>query len=188
MKEEHPSPDTSFDLQGQLLLADPSLHDGTFDRSVILLAEHSHEKGAFGLILNHPTGRTVGDFLTEEAFAPLRHIDVHLGGPVSREHLTFSALWWKPGKGLSWETSIPAEKAIEHLHRPGTLVRAFIGYSGWSAGQLETEMRRHSWIAVHPDTSMLGKVHDASLWKGILSDLSPYHRILAETPDHPFLN
>ena len=86
--------DASIQLQGQILLADPSLHDGIFDRSVILLADHSAEEGAFGLILNHPTGHSVGDFLKEDAFEPLKNIAVHLGGPVSREHLTFSAFWW----------------------------------------------------------------------------------------------
>jgi putative transcriptional regulator len=180
--------DTPIHLQGQILLADPSLHDGIFDRSVILLADHSAENGAFGLILNHPTGHSVGDFLKEPAFEPLKHIAVHLGGPVSREHLTFSAFWWTEDNRLKWHVRIPAELAIKHSRKPGTLVRAFVGYAGWTAGQLEGEIRRNTWITTRPNTDLLGQSHDRELWAEILRSLSPYHRILAEAPEDPRAN
>ena len=69
-----PEADAPIHLQGKILLADPSLHDGIFDRSVILLADHSADEGAFGLILNHPTGHSVGDFLKEQAFEGTPHV------------------------------------------------------------------------------------------------------------------
>lgn len=183
-----PPSETPIDLKGHLLLADPSLHDGIFDRSVVLLASHSSEDGAFGLILNHPTGHNVGDFLKEEAFEPLKNIAVHLGGPVSREHLTFSAFWWGKDGNLKWHVRIPAEQAIRRSRQPGTLVRAFVGYSGWTAGQLEGELRRSAWIATRPSTLLLGQAHDRALWAEILRSMSPYHRILAEAPDNPLAN
>jgi len=183
------SSDQPIALQGQLLLADPSLRDGVFDHSVVLLAEHSSKSGAFGLVLNHPTGHVVGDLLKDDAFAPLRKVAVHQGGPVSCEHLTFSAFWWNhEKKQLRWAIRISAEDAIAHSHRPGTLIRAFIGYSGWNPGQLETELRRNSWITTKPDNALLGQNHDRELWTEILRHLSPYHRILAEAPPDPFLN
>lgn len=188
MEEPSESPDAPICLGGKLLLADPSLRDGTFNRSVILLAEHSPDDGAFGLILNHPTERVVGDLLTEAPFAPLRKLVVHEGGPVSPEQLTFSAFWWAKGRGLRWAIRISAEDAVKHTHRPGTLVRASIGYSGWSAGQLETELRRSAWITAKPDPELLGNSHDLSLWANVLRRMSPYHRIIAETPEDPFLN
>jgi putative transcriptional regulator len=183
-----PSPDSPIRLQGKLLLADPSLRDGVFDRSVILLTEHSADDGAFGLILNQPTSRLVGELLTEEIFAPLRHLPVHEGGPVAREQLTFSAFWWSAGKGLRWAIRISAEEAIKHAHQPGTLVRAFVGYSGWSSGQLENEIRRNAWIITNPNSALLGADHDRTLWASLLREMSPYHRILAESPANPFLN
>jgi putative transcriptional regulator len=175
-------------LQGQLLLADPSLREGMFDRSVVLLAEHSVDNGAFGLILNQPTEHVVGDLLHDDQFAPLRQIPVFVGGPVSPEQLTFSAFWWSPKKGLRWEIRMSAEDAIARAHKSGTIVRAFVGYSGWSKGQLEGELRRNSWITAAPDRALLGATHDRALWSGILRGLSPYHRILAEAPKDPFLN
>lgn len=175
-------------LKGKLLLADPSLRDGIFDRSVILLTEHETEGGAVGTILNHPIGKVVGDLLTDEAFEPLRQIAVHDGGPVDREQLTFTALWKNPQEGLRWASRVSREDAVQLARQPGTLLRAFIGYSGWTAGQLESEIKRQAWLVTEPIHDLLGKNHDPSLWATILRQLSPIHRILAEAPENPFLN
>ncbi|MDA7865828.1 YqgE/AlgH family protein, partial [Akkermansiaceae bacterium] len=78
------------ELRQKLLLADPSLRDGTFNKSVVLLAEHTPAEGAFGLILNQPSGRTVGDLISDPDFLELWQLPVHLGGPVARDQLTFS--------------------------------------------------------------------------------------------------
>ena len=180
--------DTQIQLEGTLILADPSLRDGFFNRSVILLASHSADEGAQGLILNHPTGHTVGHFLKDEAFSHLERIPVHIGGPVSREQLTFSAFWWNPTDGLHWQLRLPANEAVERSKQPGIVVRAFVGYSGWTAGQLESELRRDSWIPARPSASLFGKEHSQDLWAEILRDMSPYHRVLAELPENPEVN
>lgn len=180
--------DPPVDLQGKLLLADPSLRDGTFDKSVILLTHHTKEEGAFGMILNHPTGKVVGDFLASPEFAGLRQLAVHEGGPVCRDQLTFSSFWWSKKLGLRWAIRISAKEAAEHAHRPGRIVRAFIGYSGWSAGQLENELQRGSWFTVGPKADFLGAEHDRGLWTYLLGGISPLHRILAAAPEDPFLN
>lgn len=175
-------------LRGSLLLADPSLRDGTFDRSVILLLDHGAEDGASGLILNQPTGRVVGDYLKGEEFNSLRHLPVHHGGPVMREQMTFTSFWWSRKYGLRWATRISAEAAAQQAHKPGRVVRAFIGYSGWSPGQLENELKRQSWFPVKPQQDLLGQEHDRGLWAELLRRMSPFHRILAEAPEDPFLN
>lgn len=181
-------PDLPIQLRGKLLIADPSLRDGTFNRSVILLTEHTTDQGASGLILNHPTGRVVGEYLKSEEFAPLRHLAVHEGGPVSHDQLTFCSFWWSKKLGLRWAIRISAEQAAEHARKPGRIVRAFIGYSGWTSGQLENELLRQSWFHVGPQQDLLGHDHDRGLWSALLRSLSPLHRILAEAPEDPLLN
>lgn len=181
-------PNSPIQLQGKLLIADPSLRDGTFNKSVVLLTDHASEAGAVGLILNHPTGKVVGDFLKDPEFAPLKQLAVHEGGPVSHDQLTFSSFWWSRKLGLRWAIRISAENAVKHAHRPGRIVRAFIGYSGWTAGQLENELRRPSWFPVNPQPDLLGHEHDPALWSALLRRVSPLHRILAEAPEDPFLN
>lgn len=188
MNDGAPAPDQPLQLQGKLLLADPSLRDGTFHRSVILLAEHQPDAGAMGLILNHPTGNFVGDFLSGPEFSALSRLPVHKGGPVSCEQLSFSSFWWENPRGLRWALSISLEEAVKQSHHPGRVVRAFVGYSGWSPGQLENELRRNSWITARPQPDLLGHEHDVHLWANLLRHLSPLHRILAEAPDDPLLN
>lgn len=182
------APDQPIQLHGQLLLADPSLKQGTFNRSVILLAEHQPANGAFGFILNHPTGKSVGDMLTTPEFEPLQHLPVHDGGPVSQDELTFASFWWSKKVGLRWALRISLEDAVAQSQRPGRIVRAFLGYSGWSAGQLEGELRRGSWVTARPQPDLLGRQHDIALWADLLRSVSPLHRILAEAPDDPSLN
>lgn len=175
-------------LRGKLLLADPTLRDGIFNRSVILLTHHSPEEGAAGLILNHPTGQVLGDFLKGEEFSALRHLPVFKGGPVLCEQLTFSSFWWSRKLGLRCAMRISAKTAVAQAHKPGRIVRAFIGYSGWSAGQLENELKRQSWFTTDARPDLLGRQHDLGLWSALLREMSPLHRILAEAPEDPFLN
>ncbi len=170
------------------MLADPSLRDGSFNRSVVLLTNHAADQGASGLVLNQPTGKVVGDFLTGKEFAALRQLAVHDGGPVAHDQLTFSSFWWTQKLGLHWALRISAEQAAIHARRPGRIVRAFLGYAGWSSGQLENELRHHSWVAVGPEPDLLGHDHDRSLWSTLLRRVSPLHHILATAPQDPFLN
>ncbi len=181
-------PDLPIQLLGKLLLADPSLRGGPFQRSVIFLAEHHASRGAYGLVLNHPTGKTVSDFLTGSDFTALGKLPVHEGGPVEPDQLTFSAFWWSPKTGFRSAIRLSALDAAKHAGRPGRIVHAFLGYSGWTAGQLEEELRRSSWFPTPPPLNLISHPHDATLWTQLMRHLSPLHRILAEAPDDPTLN
>lgn len=182
------SPNSPIQLEGQLLIADLSLHDGFFNRSVILLTDHNHEDGAHGFILNRPTGQTVGDLLSSDEFSDLANIPIHLGGPVGQEHLTFAAFWTTPNKKLKFATRISAADAIKRSQQPGALIRAFAGYSGWVSGQLEDEIKNQSWIPTLPSSELLASHHEVDLWSDLLRSISPYHKILAEAPGDIYLN
>ena len=188
MADDHSKEEFQIRLEGQLLIADPILSEGIFRHSVVLLSEHSSEEGAYGLILNNPAGHLVGEFLKEDEYAPLARIDVHIGGPPARQHLTFAALWWNAEKGLRFATRISAKDAVKHTQNPGTLVRAFVGYSGWSEGQLEGELRQKSWVTAKPTQELLGCSHDDTLWAETLRHLSAYHKIIAESLGDPSMN
>lgn len=180
----HPVPPQ---LEGTLLLADPSLRDGNFNKSVILLADHSAEEGAFGLILNHPSGQTVGDLLPSSEFAALAKVAVHVGGPISREQLLFGAFWQRDSK-FGFAVRISAEEAIAYQNQPNTLIRAFAGYSGWQKNQLEDEVEQQAWTVTEPQSELITLTHNISLWKNLMSRVSPYHRILSDAPDEILAN
>lgn len=183
---EHPSQSQTV-AEGNLLIADPSLRDGIFHKSIVLLVQHSSE-GAFGLVLNQPAGAVVGDYLADDSFAALARVPVLVGGPIAKSHLTFAAFWMSPDNELRFSIRISAEEAIARSKQPGTLVKAFAGYSGWSAGQLEEELERNSWVPSPAPENFLGMNHDDSLWKKTLNQLSPFHQLLALCPEHPWMN
>jgi len=188
------SPDEQAEtLKGQLLLAAPALREPTFFQSVLLLTEHSLEQGAHGYILNRPIGRTVGDLLSEETFpgeqfAELADTPVFMGGPVSTEHLTFAALGWSDYDGkLQYSTHLSAQEALMH-QMEGYRIRAFVGYSGWSGGQLEDELERDSWITHDAEPQVIEVSGVDRLWKDMLREISPFYRLVADEPDNLGLN
>ena len=183
MNTQPPTPE----LNNKLLLASPALRDGTFNKSVVLLAEHSPQDGAFGLILNHPSGRKVGDLIQDPDFLELWKLPVYLGGPVARDQLTFSVFWERKGE-ISVTTRVDMLEAKAHVNHPNALVKAFAGYSGWEKDQLEDEVAQEAWTIAEPKPNLMNLPHDITLWKTIMRDLSPYHRILADAPDEILSN
>jgi putative transcriptional regulator len=175
-------------LRGSLLLADPSLQDPNFHRSVLLLTEHRHDHGAHGYILNRPLSQTAGELLPAPEFKALARVPVYLGGPVSTEQLTFASLAWPgPGAALAWHTHLTREDAEARLNR-GEAVRAFIGYSGWAEGQLENEIKHRSWITCKPSVDILRGEHPEELWSDLLKSMGPWFHLLSKMPDDPALN
>ena len=181
-------PQPSLRLSGKLLLASPTLRDGIFDHSVIYLAHHTAADGAFGVILNHPTGREVAQFLPQPEFEALARIPVHVGGPVAPDQLTFATIRRSGKRGLDFKLRVSAAEAIAESHAPGTIVRAYVGYSGWSAGQLEGELEVNSWITLAPGPELPGLSHDRDLWATLMSTVSPFHRLMAGAPRDAGLN
>ena len=74
------------------------------------------------------------------------------------------------------------------LAEEGTHVRAFLGYSGWSAGQLEGEMKANTWIVADVPVDLLSQPQDASLWRSVLGREGDRWRLLAGEPEDPELN
>ncbi len=178
----------SISLRGQLLLAAPSLADGTFDRAVIILAEHSIKEGALGAIINHCSETLVGDLLKDPAYAPLRELPIHQGGPLSTSELSFSCFSWDDKAGLDYQIRIPADFAATLVKKDNHIVHATVGHSAWAPGQLEDELKRNTWITAKPGKNLLTAPHDLSLWQDLLKNISPYHHLLAQAPKNPFLN
>lgn len=175
-------------IPGQLLLSTPVIGDGIFSKSTILLTEHD-ESGASGIILNHPLSKKVGELLDDPKFAPLHDIDLHLGGPVARAQLTFTALTWDHENDLLRTFSrISSSDAIERLDDPHTRVGAYVGYTGWAAQQLENELYRQSWLTLPPSSQLITSTHLPSLWKDTLTNAGPHYQLIAQSPSDLTLN
>jgi putative transcriptional regulator len=171
---------------GSLLLAHPAMRDPNFRRSVVLMSLHNAE-GAMGVVLNRPLGKRLGELSGEFALGPLGTVQLFNGGPVQSEQLILAA--WQPrDDGFRLHFGIDPEKATQFLEEEGTHVRGFLGYSGWSAGQLENEMKAKAWVVAEVPADLLDQSPDESLWRAVLGREGAEWRLFAGEPEDPELN
>lgn len=177
-------------MKGRLLLASPALTEPTFHRTVVYLAEHQPE-GAFGVILNRPSGHKVGDLVNDPDFASIFDFPVYHGGPVEDHTLMFLAFWWNPAKDtLETEklTSVAQAASYQALNDPRLFVRVFAGHSGWSEGQLDGELLHNAWLTESPTDALLVEPHDESLWEDVLIRSTPLNQLVARCKTAPSNN
>ena len=173
-------------LKGQLLLDSGQLRGSFFHRSVVLICHHDSD-GAFGLMLNHPTEKKVGDVLVADLSDELKDEVLYVGGPVQTNALTY----------LHTDTFLPDANVLPNLNMghslddlqeiggsfsPTRQIRCFAGYAGWTGGQLESEMERRAWLT-HPASLDLVFNGTKDLWKKILTRKGWKYRLLAEGPE-----
>jgi len=158
-------------LEGQLLVAMPVMTDRRFARSVIYMCAHSAE-GAMGLIVNQRAPH-IGfrELLKQLKIAPETsegivvgpaEMDVHVGGPVEtgRGFVLHSSDYYAADstlaidEGVSLTATIYILKAIAAGKGPDKAILA-LGYAGWRAGQLETEIAANGWLHCAADLDLL---------------------------------
>jgi putative transcriptional regulator len=179
-------------LKGQLLLDSGQLGGSFFERTVILVCEHNAE-GAFGLVLNRATENKVGEMLVADIPDLLKDNLLYLGGPVQPTALSF----------LHSDSFIPDANVMPNLmlgHSLDTLVeigesfsatrkiKLFAGYSGWSPGQLEDELKRDAWLTHPASLELVFETDPAKLWQTILQEKGWKYRLLSQMPEDPSRN
>ena len=177
---------------GKLLVSPPLAADPHFYRAVVLLCEHS-EKGSFGLVLNRSL-----TLVMEELFDDLggfREI-IGWGGPVGPETLHFLHRLPEliPGSielrtGIHWGGDFEAVKraVAEDLIDPDD-IRFFLGYTGWSAGQLSGEVDSVGWLVTEPSADAVFDASESSMWRETMLGEGGSLAVLAGMPEYPALN
>jgi len=166
--------------------------DENFDRTVILVLEHSDE-GALGLVLNRPSEMDVGEPLPGwERLAAAPPV-VFLGGPVSRESAICLARvsgedaegWTGLVGGLgAIDLSGDPDQAAAFVHA----LRVFAGYAGWTGGQLEAETEAGGWFVVDADPTDAMTTDPETLWRGVLRRQRGTLQLFADYPEDPSSN
>ncbi|MFY9477334.1 MAG: YqgE/AlgH family protein [Pseudomonadota bacterium] len=157
-----------INLTNQFLIAMPGMSDGNFAGAVVYMCEHT-ERGALGLIINRPIEIGVQQ-LFEKVDLVLERDDllstpVYLGGPVQTERgfVLHEQLDEEGGHysstlkidgGLEMTTSRDVLEAMANGAGPRKVLIT-LGYSGWSAGQLEEEIGRNGWLTVAADREII---------------------------------
>lgn len=179
--------------KGQLLIAEPSIvGDMSFNRSVILLADHNGE-GSVGFILNKPLSYTISD-LVPDVEADFK---IYNGGPVEQDNLYFihnipnlipNSI--EISNGIFWGGDFELTKNLINSQKINAAnIRFFLGYTGWEANQLEDEMQSNSWIVANNsyENKIIGK-SALNFWKEKISELGGDYLIWSNAPENPHLN
>ena len=146
---------TSQPRPGVLLVAEPFLREDYFNHAVITLIEYDKDKSSMGLVLNKPTGYTLGEAI--EGIDDNIDTPIYCGGPVSCDRMFYIHSLgneFPHSRKLSDDLYIGGDfesvKSYVNMGLPTEgIIRFFVGYSGWDPGQLEEEITRHVW-AVAP--------------------------------------
>jgi putative transcriptional regulator len=182
---ENPAP-------GILLIAEPFLKDPNFTRTVILLTEHQ-DTGSLGFVLNKPLEYTLEDLIPEAAGLKL---PVFSGGPVQVDTLHFLHCYPDtiPGSrklvdGLSWggDFEITLNLLRNRDIAPGN-IRFYIGYSGWSEGQLDAELEGKTWLTVAAKRNVVFHQPSGDIWKEALRLMGKEYEVMTNFPIDPQLN
>ena len=178
---------------GRLLVAEPMLGDPNFDRTVVLVIQHSAE-GALGLILNRPTDVAIAHALPGWEAVATEPAVLHLGGPVEEQSGWCLARAREP-EGLSGFVPVAGDLGLVDLELDPVevgasfhAVRLYAGYSGWGAGQLEQELAQDAWFVADADPADPFVPDGAALWKRILARQGGPLARLALFPPDPSLN
>src|SRR2546423_5950705 len=177
----------SRSFAGSLLVAHPNMLDPNFRRTVLFVSEHDPNDGALGVIINRPLDRRVADLVTDTPPSGLADVPVFLGGPVGKNQLMFAAFEWKKGHGFKLSHNVVLGHGSTAAGEKN-LICAFVGYAGWGAGQLESEVKQKAWLLQKANPSLLKFDRLPNLWFDIMASLGPWYKMLAAAPDDPSLN
>mgnify|MGYP001798303391 CR=1 FL=1 len=185
----------SFDkpTKGKLLIAEPSLTgDVSFNRSVVLLAEHNQE-GSVGFILNKPLDYNINDLISEITIP----FQVFNGGPVEQDNLYF--IHKVPhlidgsieiSDGIFWGGNF--DRTVELINNKTITeqdIKFFLGYSGWASYQLDQELSSYSWVVVYNEyESGILEKSSTAFWKEKMVELGGDYLLWSNAPENPSLN
>ncbi|MDA9557484.1 YqgE/AlgH family protein [Vibrio sp.] len=173
-----------MDLSNHFLVAMPGMNDPYFQHSVVYLCEHNND-GAMGIIINAPIDLTIGSMLEQAQVDPaypkskLKSLErlVISGGPISEDrgfilhkpHDTYDSSI-QMTEQISITTSKDILSVLGTNAEPDSYLVA-LGYAGWEAGQLETELTDNSWLTIAADANIMFNTPIPERWNKAVESL-----------------
>ena len=178
--------------KGRILISEPFLSDHYFRRSIVYLTEHNDE-GSLGFVLNKPLEINIGEIVDD---FPESDFPISVGGPVSNNTVHFIHTLGESipesvavTDGIYWGGDFDHIKNLISLGEiePHQL-RFFLGYAGWSPGQLDDEMKEHAWLVGKINPRMVMQGVETEFWSNTLARYNNKYRAWANFPEDPGLN
>lgn len=182
---------STINLTGRLIIATPEMGDPRFSRAVIYICSHDKD-GAMGIMINKGRGgRMLSDMLINigiEGDVRVADSPVLLGGPVDidRGFVLHSADYFQTETSLKLTDTLNLTstkdilEALVEESAPEKAVLA-VGYSGWSAGQLEQEFQLNAWIVADGDEALIFDTDLEDIWTKALGSLGIKPEMLSMT-------
>ncbi len=177
---------------GKLLLASANMLESNFKRTVLMMCEHN-EKGSLAFILNRPL-----EFKVCEAVSGFEEVEevLHKGGPVQVDTVHFLHLRgdliedsFEILPGLFWGGD---KNKLSYMLNTGVMlpseIRFFLGYSGWSAGQLKAEFDEGAWYTAEASQSIVFSDVYERMWSRSVRSKGGEYQLVANSPELPGLN
>jgi putative transcriptional regulator len=178
--------------KGNILISEPFLADNYFRRSVVYLTEHNQE-GSLGFVLNKPLGIRINEVVDD---FPECDLSVSVGGPVSNNTVHYIHTLGaqipdsvEVSDGVFWggDFNLVKQLIAEGSVKPNEL-RFFLGYAGWSEGQLDGEMKEHAWLVGKLPRRMIMHGMGSEFWENTLASYKNKYKAWANFPEDPGLN
>lgn len=173
---------------GKLLIAEPFMLDPNFRRSVILICDHDKEDGSIGFVLNKAIDMKINDLL---ATFPAFEANVYYGGPVQTDTIHYihtlgdllpnsvevmDGIWF--GGDFDELKKLASMELLEAKD-----IRFFIGYSGWSHGQLHNEIITKSWFLAEGDSNFIfNDKYFKTMWTDVLQQEGGTKSVIGQIP------
>jgi putative transcriptional regulator len=185
-------PEDKIPEKGKILISEPFLPDTFFNRSIVYLTDHTPQ-GSVGFILNKKLDLKVSSAI--EGFEGWNE-HLNMGGPVAPDTLHYlhnqgdiipkSVL---VEDNIFWGGEIDTIRELIKIGKLNkTQIRFFLGYSGWSAGQLERELKENSWVIAKVKSDIVLNNRGDDTWKRVLRSFKNKYRMWADFPDSPEMN
>lgn len=178
---------------GRLLISEPFMMDPNFKRSVILMTEYAG-LGAMGFVLNHLSEYLLGDLMPDMTYS---EFPVYIGGPVAHDTLHFIHCCPQKidegidiGNGIFWGGDFENVRTqVSNYNLREDEIKFFAGYSGWTPGQLDDEIKEDTWIVADKfDPAVVFTNDEQDLWKEMVRSLGQRYAHIANFPENPAMN
>lgn len=185
-------PEDKIPEKGKILISEPFLPDSFFNRSIVYLTDHT-DQGSVGFILNKKLDLKICDAI--DGFDGWEEM-LNMGGPVAPDTLHYLHSMGKiipksvqVDKNIYWGGEIDVIRELIKIGKiKNSQIRFFLGYSGWSAGQLERELKENSWVIASVKSDIIMNSRGDDTWKKVLRSLKNKYRVWADFPDSPDMN
>lgn len=174
--------------KGKMLVSEPFMLDSHFKRSVVLICDHDKEDGTIGFVLNKSVDMKINDIL---ASFPDFDANVYYGGPVATDTIHYIH---RLGDEIPNSTKVMDGvwfggdyEELKTLANMGLIesrdIRFFIGYTGWSGGQLKSEILTKSWFLAEGDVNFVfNKKYFKEMWSKVLQHEGGTKAVIGQIP------